>query len=193
MSTAYYDQNARAFFQDTVNADMGELRARFLRHVRQGGSILDAGCGSGRDALAFSRAGFTVTAFDGSAAMVGLATEHSGLPVVQMTFHEATWREAFDGIWACASLLHVARSELPAVLAQLTGGLRHGGALFASFKAGESERDVGGRRFTDMTEQLLGRLVREAGLAPVDLWISSDARPDRASEKWVNCIARRPN
>ena len=94
-------------------------RSKFLIHVPAGGDILDAGCGSGRDALAFHRAGYRVTAFDASPEMCRMARQYTDLPVIQMTFQEMTWRSAFDGIWACASLLHVPQVELPDVLGTL--------------------------------------------------------------------------
>jgi SAM-dependent methyltransferase len=191
MSTGYYDQHGEAFFHRTVDLDMGDERTRFVAHLPPGGSILDAGCGSGRDALAFARAGYAVTAFDASPEMVRLATEHTGLPVLQMTFEKMTWLEAFDGVWASASLLHVARADLPDTFGRIVAALRPGGVAYASFKLGEAEREVEGRRFTDMTEGSLRALMEGAGLAIADLWVSADGRPGREGEQWVNGIGRR--
>src|ERR1700710_1289192 len=109
MSISYYDRNAALFFADTAHADLSATHARFLAHVPPGGTILDAGCGAGRDALAFRTAGYAVTAIDGSAKMVELACAHSGLPVQHKRFEDIDWQDAFDGIWSCASLLHVPR------------------------------------------------------------------------------------
>jgi 2-polyprenyl-3-methyl-5-hydroxy-6-metoxy-1,4-benzoquinol methylase len=159
--------------------------------VLEGGSILDAGCGSGRDALAFSRAGYAVTAFDGSAKMVQLASEHSGLKVLRMAFADAAWIDAFDGIWSCASLLHVPRAELGAAMTRLAGALKPGGAWFMSFKYGEGERFATERHFTDMTETSIANAIGATGLHVADLWVSNDARPGRAGERWMNAIARR--
>ena len=158
MSAGYYDQHGEAYFHRTVDLDMGAERARFVAHLLPGASILDAGCGSGRDALAFDRAGYAVTAFDASPEMVRLATEHTGLTVLHLSFEKMTWLEAFDGVWASASLLHVARAALPDAFGRVVAALRPGGVAYASFKLGEDEREVEGRRFTDMTEGLLRAL-----------------------------------
>ncbi len=191
MSIDYYDRNGARFFADSAYADLARTHARFLAHVRDGGAILEAGCGSGRDALAFSKAGYAVTAFDGSAKMVELAREHSGLPVAHMRFEDVVWHEASDGIWSCASLLHVARDELPSVMARLAGSLKPGGAWFMSFKYGKTDRFANERYFTDMDETLVRDAIRGAGLDPVDVWISDDARPGREGERWTNAIAQK--
>lgn len=191
MSIDYYDRNGAHFFADSAYADLARTHVRFLVHVRDGGAILEAGCGSGRDALAFSKAGYAVTAFDGSAKMVELAREHCGLPVMHMRFNEVTWHDAFDGIWSCASLLHVARDELPGVMMRLASALKHGGAWFMSFKHGTTDRHANERYFTDMDESLVVNAIRGTGLDPADVWISSDARPGREGERWTNAIARK--
>jgi SAM-dependent methyltransferase len=191
MSAGYYDQHGEAYFHRTVDLDMGAERARFVAHLLPGASILDAGCGSGRDALAFDRAGYAVTAFDASPEMVRLATEHTGLTVLHLSFEKMTWLEAFDGVWASASLLHVARAALPDAFGRVVAALRPGGVAYASFKLGEDEREVEGRRFTDMTERSLRALMEGAGLAVVDLWVSLDGRPAREGEQWVNSVGRR--
>ncbi len=152
MSIDYYDRNGARFFADSAYADLARTHSRFLAHVRDGGAILEAGCGSGRDALAFSKAGYAVTAFDGSARMVELARAHSGLPVVHMRFEDVVWHDTFDGIWSCASLLHVARSELPGVMARLADALKPGGAWFMSFKYGTTDRFANERYFTIWTK-----------------------------------------
>ena len=84
----YYDRNAEEFAAGTVNADMQELRAGFLKYLRPGAKILDAGCGSGRDALAFLKAGYEVDAFDGSAQMCRIASERTGISVRQLRFED---------------------------------------------------------------------------------------------------------
>lgn len=189
MSIPYYDQNAQAFFRDTVEADVSGLWARFLAHVPQGGTVLDAGCGSGRDAAAFRSAGYQVSAFDGSAEMVRLAREHSGLPVRQMTFEEMDWDAAFDGIWASASLLHVPLRDLPGVVARFARALRPSGVWYISMKHGTGERHVNGRTFTDITPEELAQLVEAAGLDVAEAWETADVRPGR-SDRWVNALVR---
>lgn len=188
MSIAYYDQHADDYFSSTVDADVSALHARFLKHVTPGGTILDAGCGSGRDARVFAQAGYQVVAFDGSAAMTRLAAGFTGLPVRHMTFDQMNWRESFDGIWASASLLHVPRPELPATFCKFAAALRPGGAWYLSIKLGEGTRAVEGRTFTDVTKAELASLLRRAGVTTSDIWLSDDVRPGRA-DRWVNAIA----
>src|ERR1700712_1494608 len=170
MSISYYDRNAANFFADTAHADLGDLHARFLKHVPPGGTILEAGCGAGRDALAFKTAGYAVTAFDGSAKMAELARTRSGLPVLHKRFDEVDWQDTFDGIWACASLLHVPRAELPDVMARLARALKPGGVFYLSFKYGAGDRHANERDFTDMDETLLAAAVAQTDLTLADLW-----------------------
>jgi SAM-dependent methyltransferase len=176
----YYDEHARRYVEDTVDVDLGPLYGRFLAHVPPGGALLDAGCGSGRDARRFRAAGYRVEAFDASPAMAALAAEHCGLPVAVRRFQDVDWQGRFDGVWACASLLHVPRVELPDVLRRLARALKPGGVLYASFKHGRGEREHAGRRFTDLDEAGLDALLRAVpGLALVERWVSRDVRPGR--------------
>lgn len=150
-SIRYYERNAERFAADTGDLDMSALHERFLPYVPAGGRILDAGCGVGRDALAFAQRGYSVLAFDASPEMVRLAMERTGgrVEVLRMGFEEVRWQGEFDGVWACASLLHVRAPDLPFVLRRLRAVLRPGGALYMSFKYGSGERVLEGRRFTD--------------------------------------------
>lgn len=191
MSIDYYDRNGALFFAGSAYADLGAVHARFLAYLPKGGSILEAGCGSGRDARAFALAGYAVTAFDGSAKMVELAAAHAGLPVLHKRFEDADWSGEFDGIWSCASLLHVPRHDLNDVMRRLAQALKPGGVWFMSFKHGRTERYAHERHFTDMDEELLASAIADASLEVVELWVSNDDRPGRSQEKWTNAIARR--
>jgi len=191
MTLKYYQDNAQTFFDGTVNVDMSSLYEAFIRHLAPGARVLDAGCGSGRDAKAFLEMGYQVKAFDASPAMVELAREHTGLPVQLMSFADVDWKEEFDGIWCCASLLHVPAVELPGVMRRLADGLKPGGVWYVSFKYGDGEREVDGRRFTDMDElglrALLGTVV---GIELAEMWVTRDKRPGR-DERWVNGVLRK--
>jgi SAM-dependent methyltransferase len=188
---AYYDDQAETFFVETVDVDMAPLYARFLARVPPGGHILDAGCGSGRDALAFRRLGYAVTAFEASPTLARMASEHCGLPVEVRRFQAVDWEDRFDGIWACASLLHVPMAELPDVLRRLGRALKADGVLYASFKYGAGEREHGGRRFTDLDERGLASLVEAVpGLAVLETWVTGDRREGRGGERWLNALLR---
>ena len=188
MTLKYYQDNAQTFFDGTVNVDMSSLYETFTKHLAPGGRVLDAGCGSGRDAKAFQEMGYQVEAFDASSAMVELAREHTGLPVQLMTFADVDWKEEFDGIWCCASLLHVPAVELPEVMLRLADALKPGGVWYVSFKYGDGEREVDGRRFTDIDEVRLRTLIREIKKLEIfELWTTKDKRPYR-TEVWVNGV-----
>ena len=188
----YYQQHADSFFGGTVDVDMTSLYDRFIPLLPDGAAVLDAGCGSGRDALAFGKLGYSVTAFDASPALVSLAERHVGQPVHCLRFQDMAWQDAFDGIWACATLLHVPAAELPGVMQRLRNALKPRGILYASFKYGKGEREHRGRRFTDLDEPGLAALLEQArGLEERETWITNDLRPGRESERWLNTLLRR--
>jgi SAM-dependent methyltransferase len=192
-TVAYYDRRAAEFSAQTAGLDMSALHDRFLRHVPPGGRILDAGCGVGRDALAFVERGFAVVAFDASVEMVRLARERvAGRAEVQhMRFEDVAWLEEFDGIWACASLLHAPIAQFRGIAGRFITALRLGGLWYMSFKFGVGEQVVGGRNFTDHTEETLRIALRGTGVRLSEAWITNDVRTERASERWLNAVAVR--
>ncbi|EOC1324319.1 class I SAM-dependent methyltransferase [Cronobacter dublinensis] len=186
MTQNYYQTHSQAFFDGTVAVDMSSLYAAFTPHLPAGARVLDAGCGSGRDALAFHRMGYDVDAFDASRELVALARAHSGLPVKEMTFYDVDAVERYDGIWCCASLLHLSHDELPGAMQKLSDALKPGGVWYLSFKYGDGEREQQGRRFTDMNEaRLTALLAAFPALSPLALWVTQDKRPERR-EQWLN-------
>lgn len=188
----YYNAKAREFYESTVNVDMSEHYRVFLDLLPPGGRILDAGCGSGRDSLYFINLGFQVTAIDASPVLAELSSKLIGQPVAVLRFQDLNFDAEFDGIWACASLLHVPRREMDDVLSRLTRALKPNGLLYASFKYGDGEGERNGRFFNDYNEQSFQNLLREhPNLQTVSSWVSNDARPERAGEKWLNVLVRR--
>ncbi len=186
----YYEANAGAFDARTRDRDMTAEYEAYLALVPGGGRILDAGCGPGRDALAFSRRGYQVTALDASAAMVALASERLGFPALQIPFDRIEYRETFDGVWACASLLHVSKAGMPGVLARLHRALRPGGVLYASVKRGPREEFREGRWFNDYEEATLSALFQGAEWKLLRVWANEEIRPHKRVE-WVNVLAQR--
>jgi superfamily II DNA or RNA helicase/SAM-dependent methyltransferase len=190
-TVAYYNQNAIDFFSNTIDVDMSALHDRFLATVTPGGIILDAGCGSGRDANSFQSRGFRVAAFDASPELARMACDHTGLNIVVRSFSDVHEQSCYDGIWACASLLHLPEISIPAALGRLWAALKPGGSFYLSFKLGQGERVQNGRHFTDATEiQLRDWLAVLPDLLGIECWLSTDQRPGR-SEQWLNAIALR--
>ncbi|WP_293457458.1 class I SAM-dependent methyltransferase [Phenylobacterium sp.] len=191
-SIGWYEDNAEGFFERSVDAAILTEQRAFADLLPPGGRVLDAGCGSGRDARLFREWGFQVTATEAAPKLAALARAHAGVEVEVTTFDRMDWTEAFDGIWTCASLLHVPRAELPAVLTRLRRALKPGGAWFISFKYGVRDREVGGRHFTDMDEAGARRLLAEVGgLDLLSMWTSGDVRPGRGKERWLGLFCRR--
>jgi SAM-dependent methyltransferase len=191
----WYQDNAPAFIAATADLDLSELYSRFLPLLPAQGQILDFGCGSGRDSLAFARAGFAVLALDPCAEFVahvqGLNAAEGKLTARLGSVEALAGHERFDGIWACASLLHLPKAELPAVLARLAGALKPSGVLYASFKRGSFAGERNGRYFTDLEPEAAEALVAQTpGLVLREIWLTEDLRPERA-ESWVNVLAQR--
>lgn len=187
----YYDDNAIEFSQGTMNADMSASRQRFLTYVNRGKRIMDAGCGSGRDALAFIEAGYNVVAMDASKKLCEIASQSIGQEVLCMRFEEIDFESQFDGIWACASLLHVRKSDIENVLQKLYVALKPRGVMYLSFKYGDSERESNGRFFNDYTEETLKVLMETSGYEVLEIYVTEDVRANRMGEKWVNGIVRK--
>ena len=130
-----------------------------------------------------------VTALADDVITVQVSGQYRQSEARQMLFGELDYTNAFDGVWACASLLHVQKDALPGVLRLIRRALKKDGVFYASFKYGETEREKNGRLFSDFTEESLRALLDEAGgFRTVKLWTTADARPERAEERWVNVL-----
>ena len=188
----YYAANAEAFASSTVDVAFSSVQKCFEGLLQPGARVLDFGCGSGRDAKHFLEAGFAVDAVDGSPELCRIASELTGLPVRCMRFEELSAVAEYDGIWACSSILHVPSVQLPALLAKMAAALKDGGVIYTSFKYGEGEGMRHGRYFSDFTEDSFASLLEQVpALREEDHWVSSDVRPGRGDEKWLNLILRK--
>lgn len=184
----YYNKNAAAFYQQTVDIDMETLYQPFLRYLSKNAKILDLGCGSGRDALAFKQKGYEVEATDYSINLVEQARKNTGIQVRLESFYDLNAKEQYDGIWACASLLHCERSKLSDVLQRLVQALKPNGVCYMSFKYGSEEREKDGRYFTDLDENQANQLLTKVEhILLLQQWITTDKRVDR-TEEWLNII-----
>lgn len=184
----YYNKNAELFSENTFDVDMSTLYQQFLDYLSPNGSILDIGCGSGRDALFFHQQGYKVTAFDFAPELVQLARQNTGLDIQEASFYDIDDIEKYTGIWACASLLHCERSRLPEVLTKIINALKPDGICYLSFKYGSEDREKEGRHFTDLNEvQMAELLIPHKNILLLQQWITTDNRPDR-DDKWLNII-----
>ena len=136
----YYNTHADRYSEVTRNADMSDIYKRFEEHLKPGSRILDLGCGSGRDSKYFLDKGYKVVSLDASEAMCRKTQELTGKAAVHMRIEDMNYENEFDAVWACASLLHVAKSDMHKILEKAMKALRVGGVLYASWKYGKSER-----------------------------------------------------
>ncbi|GMV63192.1 MAG: hypothetical protein AMXMBFR74_23600 [Parvibaculum sp.] len=189
-TSKYYEEQASAYSAATLGVDMSEVYVRFLRYLPKHARILDAGSGSGRDTLAFKERGYDVDAFDASPSLCALSTELTGVPARVQRFQEFESELLYEGIWACASLLHVPSNELPDAFRRLVQVLRSGGALYISFKHGPGERySEDGRFYLDMNEARLRTVLGNiAGMDLAEIWISQGEGGHRGKDAWINAI-----
>lgn len=187
----YYDTNATEFLEDTLGANMESLYEVFIEKMPQNAVILDAGCGSGRDSLYFKDMGHVIIAMDASQEMCQFAGEYIGQSVLLCRFQDMHFKVLFDGIWACASLVHVPSSEMVSVLQRFNWYLKDDGVMYASFKYGDFEGERDGRYYLDLTEESATKFFTEAGFNIEKMWITNDVRANHVDEKWLNVLVNR--
>lgn len=147
----YYNENAQPFASGTVSVKFTEVQDKFLEKLNPDAYILDFGCGAGRDTKYFLSRGYQVDAVDGSEQLCRIASEYTGIKVRQKLFQELDEKEKYDGIWACASILHLPKKQLREVLKNMYAALKSEGWIYTSFKYGEFTGERNGRYFTDFT------------------------------------------
>jgi len=158
----FYRRNAEAY-AGWAKAPSARLKD-FLALVRPGGSILELGCGAGNHSAEMLAAGFALRATDGSPEMAAIASRRLNHPVETMLFHELDVREAYDGAWASACLLHVPREDLAGILGRIHRALKPDGVFYASFKIGEADgRDSLGRYYNYVSPEWLRATYAESG------------------------------
>lgn len=188
----FYNEHAQEFFDSTFYIDMTEHIDRFTKHLLPGAKILDLGCGSGRDICEFKRRGFQVEGLDASEELVKLALERTGSIIRLGQIENLDVKNEYDGIWCCASLLHVDKLDLMDVVDQIYDALKDYGFVYASFKYGDSERNSKGRYFVDFNETSVRKLFLKKGKFGLrECYISYDLRPGREKERWINIIVEK--
>ena len=189
---AYYNANAETFVKGTVDVDFAKMQNMFLSKLKKGAHILDFGCGSGRDTKYFLEQGYHVDAIDGSGELCKLACAYTGIDVKHMLFQQLDQVNKYDGIWACSSILHLPVIELQDVMGKMAIALKKYGIIYTSFKYGTYAGERNGRYFTDMTEETFAAFLDKIKELQIEeQWITSDVRPGRGEEKWLNLILRK--
>lgn len=188
----YYNENVDKFVNDTQDVVFCATQDLFLSYLNEGDSILDFGCGSGRDTKYFLSKGYKVDAMDGSMEICKVASDYTGINVKCLLFNELDEIDKYDGIWACASILHLDRDDLIDVFHRIARALKDNGILYTSFKYSEFEGMRNGRYFTDFTIESFNEFQTNIPEFIIEKkWITSDVRAGREDEKWLNLIMRK--
>ena len=189
----HYAQNADSFWQGTRDHDVTQNYAAFLAPFALGMTldILDFGCGPGRDIKYFQSLGHRPVGLDGCKRFCSMASLYTGCEVLQQNFLKlALPQQAFDGIFANASLFHVPSQELPRVLTELHAALRAGGVLFISNPRGNQEGWNGQRYGHYMQLQESQRFLDEAGFEILDYYYRPQGKPV-SQQPWLAIVSRR--
>jgi SAM-dependent methyltransferase len=179
------------YFEQTVDINMQGWWDLFTEQLPEGGSIHDLGCGSGRDSAYFISCGYDVTAMDASEEMCNLASIHIGQDVLNLSFAEMDFNEVFDGIWACASLLHVPGDKIEEIFTKVVNSLKINGILFMSFHYGDFEGRRNGRYYKDYRTKTLKELIsKHENLEIIEIEKCPDTKPV-ADTEWIYALVRR--
>lgn len=190
---SYYDDKCKEYEQDKhVINYFKEVYQPFLCCLSKGSKILDFGCGTGRDTSYFLSLGYKVDALDGSREMCKIAEANIGRKVICKNFLQFKEKNAYDGIWACASLLHLNTEDLVKVLKKLAKSLKNNGYLYMSFKVGEFEGVRNGRYFNDMTEKKFNIMMNKVNeFELIDVYYNDSELVKQKNKKWINFILRK--
>ena len=186
---SWYRDNAIQYAEETRNSLVLDALWEFLSRMKEGGTILDYGFGSGRDSAYFINKGFSVDSLDGSAEMKAQAERLFGIKVKLASFLSLEEKDKYDGIWAQASILHLEEHDLRVALTLIERALKRDGVFYSSFRKGEEDGYENGRWYTNMTE---GRFLSflPASLYVEKIWESQDVRPG-VSRTWLSIICRK--
>lgn len=190
----HYDASAESFREGTWGHDVSQNVEALLRHVEGEPpfTILDLGCGPGRDLVTFTKLGHTAIGLDGAPRFVEMARAASGCEVWQQDFLALDLPVGFfDGVFANASLFHVPARELPRVLGELHATLKPGGVLFCSNPRGDNEEGWSRGRYGAWHDLAAWRgFVTAAGFVLLEHYYRPPGLP-RAEQPWLATVWRR--
>lgn len=191
---AHYNQSAEAFWQGTRTHDVSHNIGALLQAIEGPPpfTILDFGCGPGRDLITFTGLGHIAVGLEGAQRFAVMARANSGCEVWQQNFLELALPDShFDGVFANASLFHVPAQELPRVLRALHATLKPGGVLFSSNPHGHNEEGWhGGRYGTYHDLDNWRRYMTDAGFVEVTHYYRPEGLP-RAQQPWLASVWRK--
>ena len=194
LTLEHYDRRAEEFWQGTRAHDVSQNIAALLRHIGAPPpfTILDFGCGPGRDLKTFAGLGHVALGLEGSARLAAMARRYSGCEVLEQEFLRLDLPpQRFDGVFANASLFHVPGQELARVLLQLRATLKPGGALFSSNPRGENQEGWNrGRYGTYHDLEAWRRHLSAAGFVELERYYRPAGLP-RAQQAWLASVWRR--
>lgn len=187
----WYDQNSEEYYRRSTPVNMEEQYLRFLEFVPPGGLILDAGCGVGRDTRFFIKRGYRVVSFDASRRMVDICRRYPFSYCNHMSFNQLEYVEAFDGIWANASLLHVSEAELSGIFWRFCNAIKTDGVLYISLKTSQGSKSNNGR-VTHLydEEDIINMAKQELSLSLERSWSNTSSLEEDDSE-FMNLIFRK--
>ena len=188
----YYNNNAVAYFESTSQVHLEELYERFLRYIPPGGSIMDLGCGSGRDVKWFIDHGYDAYGLDASEQLTRIACKRLQIPLELGAIEDWFAEDPFDGLWCCASIMHLDEEDIEQFFSNLKSNLKPGGVLFMSVKSGiATGTDSCGRYFKDFEESYIHELLAgHPELSLKELWYTED-KLSRDKFRWLNVLIMR--
>ena len=191
MTINYYNKNAEDFFRNTVNVSLEEIYIKFEKYLSENSRILDLGCGSGRDSKYFLDNNYGVVPVDLSDELIKRAQDYTGIKVLKKDMLELDFESDFDGIWACASILHIPRKDIKIVFDNCSRALKKNGVMYLSFKYGDHEIEKNGRFFNYYDVESFSQLISSTNFDILETWITTDVRQGREDEQWLNAVIRK--
>lgn len=189
-----YEKEAKAYFKEITTGDLPQKKweEMLMKHLKKGAHILDLGCGAGNASKVFKAHGFQITMMDGAKNLCELASDYVGEKAICQRFDELSDVQIYDGVWACASLLHVPKAHLPDILHKIYQSLKQPGYFYTLFKEGDKTYSFNDLPFTELTVAQM-----ETWLAPyedfnlLEVKRTPDPRKDHPGEDWLHFILKK--